>query len=110
MLLVLWMLLTLALSVLPVSGPSLAENQDKAGHFVMYGAGAVLFLRSFSGRLSPLRAQTAAVLAAALYGCVMEFLQSFIPFRQASLADLLSNAAGALLFCIIYARWKRHKA
>lgn len=108
--LVLWLLATLALSVLPVSGPSVVENQDKAGHFAMYGIGAILFYRMLVRRYLAVQALGFAVLAASLYGCLMEAFQAFLSFRQASLADIFSNAAGALLCCTIYARWKGHEA
>jgi VanZ family protein len=80
-------------------------NADKLAHFGIYCILAFLIDRA-------LRAQTRfpllqsrhllfTVLLTTLYGLSDEIHQVFVPGRNASVYDLLADAAGALLFCAV---------
>lgn len=86
-------------------------NADKLAHFGIY-----CMLAFFIDRA--LRAQTRfpvmqarhllfTVLITTLYGLSDEIHQAFVPGRNASKYDLLADAAGALLFCLVYFRRTR---
>ncbi|MEW6109928.1 MAG: VanZ family protein [Nitrospirota bacterium] len=110
MLLIIWLILTLVLSLLPVSGPQTDMPLDKVVHFVFYGIGAILFYRYFAIRISNIRAVYLSVIIASAYGVFMEILQHFMPYRSFSFGDMAANASGALIFCIFYTKWRGHEA
>lgn len=95
----LWMALIFALSsqpTLPDTGfdPNIASI---AGHFVAFGvlAGLIaLFLRKRG--VGGWRWAAGAVVIATLYGVTDEVHQSFVPGRDASLFDVLTDALGAI--------------
>lgn len=71
---------------------------DKLIHAVVYAGLGLLFLRALGlrhARLGRLGAAIVAVLGATLYGASDEWHQSFVAGRQASILDLLADAAGA---------------
>jgi VanZ family protein len=68
-------------------------TNDKAGHSIAYFVLAVnLFLLCDS-----LRQRRNALLFLVLYGLLMEFIQSHIPGRDASLLDVVANSIGTLV-------------
>lgn len=94
---VLWMAVTFVVShqpvvVIPFGAP------DYAAHAVNYGVMAALFVWALAGgEWSKMAAPLIlpAVVLAVLYGISDEFHQSFIPGRDASVRDVLADAAGA---------------
>lgn len=71
---------------------------DKAVHFVMYAILAILCAWSLRAYLhySWRRILGISFLMTTLYGFLTEFIQMFVPTRDAELLDLVSNMAGAL--------------
>jgi VanZ family protein len=68
-------------------------TNDKVGHFLAYFVLAGnLFLICDS-----LYQRQKALLFLVLYGLLMEFIQSYIPGRDASLLDIIANSSGTLL-------------
>ena len=89
------------LSSLPqVPGPELFPHQDKVQHLVAYAVLAALFMHALRRTRPRGAARTlwlvATVLTAA-YGAIDEWHQSFVPGRDATLGDLLADAAGGAL-------------
>ena len=71
---------------------------DKAGHCIAYGALAWLSYRAICYASIPYTARHATVLAialASLFGGFCEFIQLYLPWRTASMLDLLANVVGA---------------
>lgn len=75
---------------------------DKAGHFILFGAGGVLLALAFAFafRWTPGAIFRRAVLILALYAASDEYHQYYTPGRSAGdvrdwFADLLGSAAGA---------------
>ena len=78
---------------------------DKLLHFAEYAALGALLFRALRGEgLSWALAFAAAAVATAAYGATDEWHQSFVPLRDASvqdwLTDLLGGAAGAVIYGI----------
>ncbi len=83
---------------------------DKVAHFHVYGLLATLAFRALPlPFLSPRRWALAWGLAIAM-GVCDETIQSFNPARSASWADLLADAAGALLAVVLYRNWRWYRA
>jgi len=87
------------------------ENGDKLLHFLAFAALAVLVDFAFpKSRFGLLK-----IIPLILYGLAIEYVQSFLPYRSASLADLLVDIAGIGVYMIsipilqrlplIQARW-----
>jgi VanZ family protein len=73
---------------------------DKHAHALVFGGLAVLIYRALAGgRASGLTARRGllAVVLATLYGVTDEVHQAFVPGREPHWADVLADAAGALL-------------
>jgi len=102
-------LLLLVGSVVDVArvAPALARalrGKDLLVHALLYGCLAILWCRLLRGTPGwRFRALVAAVLSAG-YGVALEVLQSSLPFRTCSLADMgsstLGSAAGAALWAV----------
>lgn len=73
------------------SGVSL-PHFDKVGHFIAFFALAICF------HLGTRIKAVFALLLLLAYGVAIEFAQSHIPGREASLADILADMAGALCY------------
>ena len=80
----------------------LFDGEDKALHFLAYFAYAAFASYAVRGRF-PSRSRAGAVVFAwaVLYGASDEFHQSFVPTRDASLADLAADAADALAWVAV---------
>jgi lipopolysaccharide/colanic/teichoic acid biosynthesis glycosyltransferase/VanZ family protein len=82
----------------------------KSGHFVTYGLMAFLLYRAFRAGRRP-RLRPAWILragaAAAAYGFLDEFLQSFVPNRTGSVVDWAVDCAGIALALALTARRAR---
>ncbi len=95
--LLVYVLLVILASLLPSGGVSVG-NSDKVGHFFAYGGMAILALLSFAGK----SARLAALLGAVGLGALLEWGQSFIPGRDMSLADGITNALGVLAGALFF--------
>jgi VanZ family protein len=83
---------------------------DKLLHFLEYGGLGALWYRALRGEgLSATRAVISAAAATAAYGASDEWHQSFVPLRDASirdwLTDLLGGSVGASLYEALGRRW-----
>jgi VanZ family protein len=83
---------------------------DKLLHFLEYGGLGALLCRAFRGEgLSGTVALIVAAVAAAAYGASDEWHQSFVPLRDSSirdwLTDLLGGSAGAAFYGTLERRW-----
>ena len=76
--------------------PVVASLPDKLNHATAF---AVLALLADYGFPTP-RFGAAKILALAAYGVAIEAVQSFLPHRQASLLDLVADAAGIGLYAL----------
>jgi VanZ family protein len=84
----------------PISSPTVAAVPDYLLHVAAYAVLYVLAFRAFHDGLSvrPDRGSYwLPAVVAVLYGASDEFHQSFVPGRIASMLDLLSDSAGAVL-------------
>jgi VanZ family protein len=107
-----WMALLFLLSSqsdLPV--PPLFPLQDKIEHGVAFGILGAFFHRSFKPYWSPPLLKRVLVITAmvAAYGAFDEFHQSFVPARDASLADFAADTIGGLVSAIIFSLHARNK-
>ena len=108
-----WMGLIFALSAQPdlprPPGLLLEKLFDKAAHVVTYGILAWLLLRALRLRCSLSAALLIAVVALVVaYGIGDEYHQSFVPGRDASLADVAADGVGAAL-AMAAAAWLAHR-
>jgi VanZ family protein len=76
----------------------------KAGHFLMFGALAVLVYRALIGEgLSRKKAAIWAVVTAFFYGATDEYHQLFVQGREARVRDVLIDGVGAgVVIYLIY--------
>jgi len=76
--------------------PALTEHVwDKALHFIEYGGLGALLFRAFRGEgLGRAAAIAVAAAVACLYGASDEWHQSFVPLRDASVRDWLTDLIG----------------
>ena len=114
-----WMILIYFLSSLP--GDTLGPGQitlnlvKKAGHFVLYGVLAALYLYAMKRReASPGTGAvpyTLSLLFALIYAVSDEYHQSFVPGRHASAVDVFIDACGAVtMLGTLYGRRARIQA
>lgn len=77
---------------------------DKLAHMTAYGVLALTVLWSFGKKALEHKSRTIfiTVLFCILYGVSDEYHQSFIPYRSVSVWDILADAAGAFLLCMIW--------
>ena len=78
---------------------------DKLLHFAAYGILGILFYRAF--RTLRIKDNIKAlmllsVISATLYGISDEIHQSFVPFRQAEVADAIADMIGAISGVCLY--------
>jgi VanZ family protein len=109
----LWGFLILVLSLMPGEQTNLMmfgiPHFDKIGHFGMYAIWAFLVYYAFSGsnRISYRHAFLIAMVICGLAGILLEFGQYyFAKGRSFDLADMLANAAGAILGAFFGWKWK----
>jgi VanZ family protein len=85
---------------------------DKLAHLAAYGtlAASVLFAMGEQRmRANPWRTMLLTVAFCFLYGISDEFHQSFIPGRTVSIYDLLADASGAAIVCVLWAGWRKRR-
>jgi VanZ family protein len=91
--------------------PLIAEHVwDKLLHFLEYGGLGALLYRAFRGEgFTGTAALIMVAVAAAAYGASDEWHQSFVPLRDSSirdwLTDLLGGSTGAALYGTLEKRW-----
>lgn len=95
----LYILLVIIVSLTPTDTSHLpVKHIDKVGHFLAYVLMAVLALACFEGR----RWRVAAVLLTIVLAVLLEWLQGFVPGRQMTLADGVTNYLGLGVGYLIY--------
>jgi len=91
--------------------PMIAEHVwDKLLHFLEYGGLGALLYRAFRGEgFTGTAALIVAAVTGATYGASDEWHQSFVPLRDSSirdwLTDLLGGSTGAALYGTLEKRW-----
>ncbi len=102
----LWAGVILFFSLLPYGGniPLTIGNFDKMAHFFEYAVLAPLLLRAMYrlGWVPIKRIMLFTLISVTVYGILMELSQSFVPGRDASLSDAVSNFAGAIFGTILW--------
>ena len=83
---------------------------DKVVHFVAYAVLGILFFRAY--RTLPLGKRHSllvllSILSAGLYGISDEIHQSFVPFRNADVMDVLADFLGSIAGVAVYDRFAR---
>ncbi len=80
---------------------------DKALHFFAYGFMGILFYRAYQTlgiRDNIQMLMLLSAVSASLYGISDEIHQSFVPFREAEVADVIADILGAFSGVYLY-RW-----
>jgi len=86
-----------------LAAPGTSLSLDKLAHFLVFGLLATAIFRIPAVRsLGAWRGGAAAVGAAALYGCLDEFRQTFTPGRSVEFADWLADVCGATMAVALY--------
>jgi VanZ family protein len=83
---------------------------DKLGHAIAFGGLTALLvnaLRFVRPLWTSARSVLCAVLLASTLGALLEFLQSFTPYRSAELLDWVADSVGALLVAGVLHVWLR---
>jgi VanZ family protein len=84
------------------------EFSDKLMHFGAYAVMGVLFYRAYQTLPFKTIIQLIAffsMISASLYGVSDEIHQSFVPYRDGSIADVLADVLGAVCGVYVYHRW-----
>jgi VanZ family protein len=87
----------------------LPPGTDKLIHIIIYGILAAAAIVAFDRRTRierSLKVALLVVLFCLVYGLLDELHQSYIPGRDASIADVVADGVGACLFCLF---WQRKK-
>ena len=92
-----------------IDGPEeLIPHFDKIVHLTIYGVLSFLLYRAFRGtfpKASFLGIALWTFLLTVAYGASDEFHQSFVPYRDSDIFDLLSDSLGAILvLSLLFAR------
>ncbi len=99
-----WIVVVAVLSVIP-SPDNVVEVSDKSAHFIVYFITALLCYVAFRREgVSFLFLSGTAVF---LYSVAMEVVQSFLPYRDFSTADMVANAAGIVFFFLVWTLYFR---
>ncbi|MDC2890875.1 VanZ family protein [Psychrosphaera algicola] len=69
---------------------------DKVGHFIAFSGLSFLFDFAFT------LAKIWGIGAALVYGILVELIQSTLPNRQASLADVVADMSGCLVYYFVF--------
>ena len=96
--LVVTLMLILFLATTRQSIPVAENINDKANH--LFAFGALSLLGDFAFPASKFGLKKFLWLLA--YGVVIEFIQYFLPYREASLFDVLADAAGLAIYWMFY--------
>jgi VanZ family protein len=94
-----YIILIVVVSLVPSDSRSLPiKHIDKVGHFLAYVLMAVLALVSYEKR----GGQISAVLLTVVIAVLLEWGQSFVPGRLATLTDGITNILGLLVGVLLY--------
>jgi VanZ family protein len=89
-------ILLVALGSIPGAANALSQQYgDKLLHTLAYGFMAALYFQGYRGKR--MARSIATVMTIALLGAVDESIQSFLPYRNASMADWCFDIGSALL-------------
>jgi len=84
-------------------GPSLLQNtNDKVQHLLAFGA--LAFLADFSFPKQSFNREKFFSLVA--IGILIEFIQSYLPYREASFFDILADTLGIAIYAFFYRQLK----
>lgn len=88
------------------------EFSDKLLHFFAYAVLGVLFYRAY--RTLKIKADSRmliliSIVSATLYGLSDEIHQYFVPFRNASIWDVVANTLGAICGVCLYHMWMGYR-
>ena len=93
------------------SGAASFASMDLITHFLMYGFLSHAFYRFLKDLFYPHHIGSISLILVVLvpfvYGVVLELLQNFVPGRQSSLEDALSNLMGSCLSLILIVLWRK---
>lgn len=81
---------------------------DKLLHFTAYGIMGILFYRAYLTlqlKENERMLMLLSVVSATLYGISDEFHQSFVPFRDAEIADIIADLIGSACGVWLYHLW-----
>jgi len=87
---------------------------DKVVHFSMYGLMGLMWARVFFRRRSsrlrvtPRKVILKVIAVTFLFGLFVEFVQGFLPTRDASFFDALANGAGGTFGVLLYCLLNKH--
>lgn len=98
-----WLLIVLFLSVMPLQGLQTGHPMDKIAHFVIYGITSIILFRILRKKMSLVKTTVFSISVASLYGLAIELIQHALPWREFSFLDEAANFSGALVFSVIYA-------
>ncbi len=101
----LYALLVIWASLRTGGGPQPIEHFDKALHFTFYGVFTVIA----AGCTIKKRTLIWLCIFIAFYGVLMEILQSFVPSRFMSLADIIANTSGIIIVAVILFKLRLHR-
>lgn len=87
-----------------VAGPRIPYF-DKVVHFSVYGLLGTLVCR----QSHDVRGAVWSLAAVAAFGASDEWHQSFVPGREAEVADWIADTAGAAVAIFLYTRWTRFR-
>jgi len=91
--------------------PFVFQGMDKIAHMILYGGLAALVsvgIRRSDRPAKPWVQNFVPILFASLYGVTDEIHQYFVPTREADVADIVANLAGAAIIqgILCYFWWK----
>ena len=72
------------------------QHADKVGHFVIFFSLALLLDLSFNLSIN----KSLIVLSA--YGVIIEVMQSFLPYRDASAGDIFADILGVVVYLLLF--------
>ena len=97
-------ILLVALGSIPGAANAMSEHYgDKLLHTLAYGVMSALYFHAYRGSKLARSSYTLATIT--LLGALDETVQSFLPYRNASLADWCFDVASALLIVLLLA-WR----
>ena len=85
---------------------------DKILHFAAYGIMGILFYRAYQTlriRDNVRMLMLLSAVSASLYGISDEIHQSFVPFREAAVSDVIADILGAVCGVWLYHVWTGRK-
>ena len=86
---------------------SLFPNSDKIVHFLMYGIMTTFFLSCYEleGVFHNQQIFLTAIMAAIVFGGLMELAQEFLTTNHASFGIFVASGVGAIVAALVYKRW-----